>query len=209
MFGSIILPIVLSLIASTSAFPLAARDATAPPACAALSRRSLTTSHNVTLSRRIAQSDLPSIAQQWQDLCQASGGDITTGDPCVQLAGVRGINALLANGGVCDQLNVADDMFDFANSAGVNNADALKNYITTVYAVHPRNALALAGDITPSTPFCQTPPKNSELAGLNHGQLDGVNPGLFGGPSFTVVAFGDPVSCPLGKTPDVSTCTCK
>ena len=59
------------------------------------------------------------------------------------------------------------------------------------YRKHPRNALALTGGVTPSTPFCQQAPKNSELNGVVNAQLSGVNPGLFGGPQFAVVAFGD------------------
>jgi hypothetical protein len=63
------------------------------------------------------------------------------------------------------------------------------------YRKHPRNALALDGGVTPSTPFCQQAPKNAELKGVVNGQLDGVNPGLFGGPKFAVVAFGDRTYC--------------
>jgi hypothetical protein len=59
------------------------------------------------------------------------------------------------------------------------------------YRKHPRNALALEGGLTPSTPFCQEAPKNPELNGIVNAQLSGVNSGLFGGPQFTPVAFGD------------------
>lgn len=71
--------------------------------------------------KRIAQSDLGAVAQSWQDLCNASGGDITTGNPCVQLAGIDGINSLLANADACAQQDNADAMVDFAKSAGVTN----------------------------------------------------------------------------------------
>jgi len=222
MFGSIALSVVLALIASTSALPtmekvvvrapsaetpsqLVAR-VDAPPACAAkATKRSAV--YAGSIAKRIAQADLPAVAQSWQTLCLASGGDTVTNDPCVQLAGVRGISALLANGGVCDQQNVADDMVDFAKSAGVKNKDALiANAVA--YRKHPRNALALAGDITPSTPFCEQAPRNPELNGLVNGQLAGVNPGLFGAPNVAVFPFGQSGSCPFGQTADVSTCTC-
>lgn len=98
-------------------------------------------------------------------------------------------------------------MVTFAKGAGITNKDALIAN-AQAYAVHPRNALELVGGLIPSTPFCQEAPKNLELDGLSHKQLDGVNPGLFGGPKFDVVAFGDPASCPFGQTPDVDTCTC-
>jgi len=182
---------------------LAARDAVAPPACKNKRKRSV----SVSLMKRIAQDDLNAVAQSWQDLCEASGGDIVTNTPCVTLAGVNGINALLANGGPCDQQDNADAMIDFAKSDGVTNGPALiANAIS--YREHPRNALNING-VTPSTPFCQTAPKNSELDGIVNAQLDGVDPGLFGSPNTGIVAFGDPSSCPFGKTPDVATCTCK
>ncbi|KIJ41288.1 hypothetical protein M422DRAFT_68313 [Sphaerobolus stellatus SS14] len=176
-----------------------------PPACQSkVTRRSYM---DFSIAKRIAQEDLPAVAQTWQTACLASGGDITTNDPCVQLAGVRGINSLLAGGAPCDQQDVADDMITFAKSAGVTNSAALIQ-IAKDYRVHPRNALALDGNVTPSTPFCQTAPKNPELNGLVNGQLNGVDPFRFGGPKFAVVAFGDPVSCPFGQTPDVDSCTC-
>jgi len=222
MFKSIVLPTVLALVASTSALPaninygrdsvsdissLTAR-ATAPPACSSKATRR-EVSYAGSIAKRIAQADLPAVAQSWQDLCQQSGVDISAaaGNPCVQLAGIDGINALLANSDECAQQNNADAMVDFAKRAGVKNKSALiANAVA--YRKHPRNALALDGGVTPSTPFCQTQAKNVELQGVVNGQLAGVNPGLFGGPKFTVVAFGDPHSCPFGQTPDVSTCTC-
>ncbi|KZT40831.1 hypothetical protein SISSUDRAFT_1059885 [Sistotremastrum suecicum HHB10207 ss-3] len=177
---------------------------TAPPACAAKTKRSFA---DLIFTKRIAQQDLPAVAQSWQTLCEASGGDIVTNTPCVTLAGVNGINALLANSDPCAQQDNADAMVTFAKSAGITNKDALiANAVA--YRQHPRNALDIGGGLIPSTPFCQKAPQNAELNGLVNGQLDGVNPGIFGGPKFTPVAFGDPVSCPFGKTPDVSTCTC-
>jgi hypothetical protein len=79
---------------------------TAPPACAAkaASKRSQVPS----VFKRIAQTDLGAVAQSWQNLCLQSGGDITTGNPCVTLAGVNGINSLLANADPCAQQDNAD-----------------------------------------------------------------------------------------------------
>ncbi|EPQ58291.1 hypothetical protein GLOTRDRAFT_137034 [Gloeophyllum trabeum ATCC 11539] len=181
---------------------LEARQATAPPACAAKAKRST----DMELVRRIAQSDLPAVAQSWQDLCLKSGGDITTNSPCVTLAGVNGINALLANSDPCAQQDNADAMIDFAKSAGVTNQDALiANAIA--FRKHPRNALNING-VVPSTPFCTRAPRNPELQGVVNAQLDGVNPGLFGSPALGVFAFGAAGTCPFGQTPDVATCTC-
>lgn len=118
-----------------------------------------------------------------------SGGDILTDSPCVTLAGVNGINALLANADACDQQDNADAMIDFANSEGITNKQALIDN-AIAYREHPRNALNING-VTPSTPYCQTAPKNPELDGIVNGQLDGVDPGLFGSPKTGIVAFGD------------------
>ncbi|KAI0797585.1 hypothetical protein C8Q75DRAFT_9212 [Abortiporus biennis] len=165
------------------------------------------TTMSVVLSKRIAQADLPDIAQSWQDLCLVSGGDIFTNEPCVTLAGINGINALLANADPCDQQDNADVMIDFAKSEGVTNSDALiANAIA--YRKHPRNALDIS-EIVPSTPFCQKAPRNEELVGVVNDQLDGVNPGIFGGPTVGLFAFGDDSStCPFGTTPDVDSCSC-
>ncbi|KAK7693777.1 hypothetical protein QCA50_003349 [Cerrena zonata] len=182
--------------------------ATAPPACAAKAKRSdrLSRRSESAISKRIAQNDLGAVAQSWQDLCLKSGGDIQTNQPCVKLAGIDGINALLANADPCAQQDNADAMIDFAKSKGVTNKDALiANAIA--YGKHPRNALNING-VVPSTPFCQKAPKNAELKGVTHAQLDGVNPGLFGSPALGIFAFGDPRTCPFGQKPDVNTCSC-
>lgn len=86
-------------------------------------------------------------------------------------------------------------MIDFAKSKGVTNSAALIAN-AQAFAIHPRNALNING-VTPSTPFCLKAPRNTELNGLSHKQLDGVNPGLFGGPAFDIVAFGNRKYCPL------------
>ncbi|THG98693.1 hypothetical protein EW026_g3543 [Hermanssonia centrifuga] len=189
---------------------LEARDAVAPPACAAKATKRSEFSKRFdgvpSIAKRIAQTDLPALAQSWQNLCIVSGGDITTNTPCVTLAGVNGINALLANADPCAQQVNADAMIDFAKSAGITNKQALIDNAIT-YAKHPRNALNING-VTPSTPFCAQAPKNAELKGIAHAQLAGVNPGLFGSPALGIFPFGQAGTCPFGTTPDVSTCTC-
>jgi hypothetical protein len=122
----------------------------------------------------------------------ASGGDIFTGNPCVNLAGVAGINALLSTlstGGVGDQRDNADKMIDFSKSPGVKNQDALIA-AAIAYRKHPRNAEDIGGGVIPSIPYCTKQPRNQELVGVVNEQLSGVNPGLFGGPNSPVVAFG-------------------
>jgi hypothetical protein len=188
--------------AKRTSLELAARDAVAPPACKSKGKRGISR----RISKRIAQADLPAVAQSWQDLCLKSGGDLQTNTPCVTLAGDNGISSLLANADACAQQDNADAMVDFAKSKGVTNKQALIDN-AIAYRKHPRNALNING-VTPSTPFCQKAPKNSELDGVVNGQLDGVDPGLFGSPKTGIVAFGDPSSCPIGKKPDVATCTC-
>ena len=162
---------------------------TPPPACEAKQNSPQSSRSFNPLLKRIAQTDLGQVAQSWQNLCVASGGPRDpNNDPCVVLAGINGINALLANADPCAQQNNADAMIDFAKLPGINNEQALiANAIT--YRQHPRNALNING-VVPSTPFCQSPPRNSELNGIVNGQLDGVDPGLFGSPSSTIVAFG-------------------
>jgi hypothetical protein len=119
----------------------------------------------------------------------ASGGDILTSDPCVNLAGVAGINALLSTGGVCDQQDNADKMIDFAKSPGVKSEDAL---IAAAIACrkHPCNSEDIGGGAIPSIPYCTKLPRNQELVGVINEQLPGVNPGLVGGPNSPVVPFG-------------------
>ncbi|KAH9989941.1 hypothetical protein BJV77DRAFT_948011 [Russula vinacea] len=181
--------------------------ATAPPACEAKQKRSQSTRATNPLLKRIAQTDLGQVAQSWQDLCIASGGPRDpNNDPCVVLAGINGINALLANADACAQQNNADAMVDFAKLPGINNEQALIDN-AVAYRKHPRNALNING-VVPSTLFCENAPRNPELNGLVNGQLDGVDPGLFGSPSTGVVAFGSPGTCPFGQTADVATCTC-
>ncbi|KAH9989082.1 hypothetical protein BJV74DRAFT_458223 [Russula compacta] len=194
--------------------------ATAPPACQSkgkkrspdVSQASENNNNNNNnnphlLTKRIAQTDLPQVAQSWQTLCEQSGGARPANDdPCVVLAGQNGIGALLANADACAQQDNADAMVDFAKQPGIKNEQALiANAVA--YRKHPRNALDIGG-VVPSTLFCQKAPRNAELSGVANGQLDGVNPGLFGSTSTGVVAFGAPGTCPFGKTADVATCSC-
>jgi len=187
-----------------------ARAATAPPACKAKAKRADTTeAAQSLLLKRIAQTDLGQVAQSWQDLCVKSGGNRNGagGDPCVTLAGLNGISALLANADQCAQQDNADAMVDFAKSPGVTNEQALIDN-AVAYRKHPRNALNING-VVPSTLFCERAPRNKELSGVVNAQLQGVDPGLFGSPSAGIVAFGAPGTCPFGETADVATCTCK
>jgi hypothetical protein len=181
--------------------------ATPPPACEAQQNSSQSTRAFNPLLKRIAQTDLGQVAQSWQNLCIASGGPRDpNNDPCVVVAGINGINALLANADACAQQDNADAMVDFAKLPGINNEQALIDN-AIAYRKHPRNALNING-VVPSTLFCENAPRNPELNGAVNGQLDGVDPGLFGSPSTGIVAFGAPGTCPFGQTADVATCTC-
>jgi len=160
----------------------------------------------VAIERRIAQQDLGTVAQSWQKLCLASGGDIKTNTPCVTLAGINGINALLANADPCAQQDNADAMITFAKSPGVTNGPALIDN-ALAYRRHPRNAVNING-VVPSTVYCNKGPKNPELNGVVNEQLVGVDPGFYGGLNNNVFAFGGTGSCPFGQTPNVSTCSC-
>ena len=104
------------------------------------------------------------------------------------LAGLNGLNALLAGADACAQQDNADAMVDFAKLPGIRNKQALiANAVA--YRKHPRNALNIGG-IVPSTLFCEKAPRNPELSGIVNGQLAGVDPGLFGSPKTAIVAFG-------------------
>ncbi|KAI0054017.1 hypothetical protein FA95DRAFT_1551808 [Auriscalpium vulgare] len=181
--------------------------ATAPPACAAKkARRSYLDKNVLSISKRIAQSDLGAVAQSWQTLCEASGQSQAAGDPCVTLAGLNGISSLLANADACAQQDNADAMVSFAKLPGIKNKSALiANAIA--YRKHPRNALNING-VVPSTLFCEKAPKNAELKGVANAQLAGVNPGLFGSPATGIVAFGASGTCPFGKKANVAACSC-
>ena len=173
-----------------SVFRSKSQNPTAPAACAGKQKRSeSTTPAGSLLLKRIAQTDLGQVAQSWQNLCIASGGPRNpNNDPCVELAGINGINALLAGAGPCAQQDNADAMVDFAKQPGIKNEQALIDN-AIAYRKHPRNALNIGG-VVPSTPFCEKAPRNPELNGVVNGQLEGVDPGLFGSPNIAIVAFG-------------------
>lgn len=141
------------------------------------------------LKARFAQFDLVDLAVEWQTLCLQSGGDIFTEEsPCVELAGVGGINALLADAEPCAQQDIADSMITFAKSSGIVNRGALIAFALK-YRRHPRSAVNILG-VVPSTMYCLQAPTNPELVGVANDQLDGVNPGLFGSPGLPMVPFG-------------------
>jgi hypothetical protein len=174
-----------------SVFRSKSQNPTPPPACEAKKqkKRSESTTVGPLLLKRIAQTDLGQVAQSWQNLCVASGGPRDpNNDPCVVLAGINGINALLAGADACAQQNNADAMVDFAKLPGIKNKQALIDN-AVAYRKHPRNALDNGG-VVPSTLFCETAPRNPELNGVVNGQLNGVDPGLFGSPKTATVAFG-------------------
>jgi hypothetical protein len=104
------------------------------------------------------------------------------------LAGINGINALLAGADACAQQDNADAMVDFAKLPGIKNKQALIDN-AIAYRKHPRNALDNNG-VVPSTLFCEKAPRNAELNGIFNGQLNGVDRGLFGSPKTDTVAFG-------------------
>ncbi|KAF8891321.1 hypothetical protein BD779DRAFT_197018 [Infundibulicybe gibba] len=195
-----------SAVNSTSSDPTGLQDNSTSTTNSSSAANTTTVSTRSPRLVRIAQDDLPDIAQHWQDLCLASGGDIFTNEPCVNLAGVNGINALLATADPCDQQDNADAMIVFAKSPGVTNSEALIA-AAIAYRQHPRNTMNILG-VVPSTMYCQKAPQSQELVGVTNTQLDGVDPGLYGSPSIPIVPFGEPGTCPFGQTPDVSTCSC-
>ncbi|TFK42299.1 hypothetical protein BDQ12DRAFT_662574 [Crucibulum laeve] len=197
-----------SITADNSTLP--ADNSTLPADNSTLADNSTSTDNSTTtrrsLSARIEQFDLPDMALKWQDLCLQSGGDIITNDPCVFLAGLGGINALLADADTCAQQDIADAMITFAKSKGVTNSKALIAQ-AIAFRKHPRSAVDILG-VVPGTLYCQKAPVNPELSGVVNAQLDGVTPGLYGSPSIPIVPFGSDGTCPFGTIADVSSCSC-
>lgn len=74
----------------------------------------------------------------------------STGERCIEV-GNKASKALLANAGVCDQQNVADEMIDLAKSLHHNSAELVTLAQEYAHASH-----AVSGS-------CTTTPKNSEL----------------------------------------------
>ncbi|KAJ6525624.1 hypothetical protein B0H19DRAFT_971090, partial [Mycena capillaripes] len=142
----------------------------------------------------------------WFDLCSNSGGNIfDDSDPCFEY-GIDGFSALFADADVCAQQEIADEMITFAKSEGVkNSADLIQ--LAVAYRRMPRESALLFG-FYPSTPYCRQRPINSELNGVWNEQPEGVTIGLFGGPNYPIVPFGEDGSCPYGQVPDVTSCSC-
>ncbi|KAJ7087870.1 hypothetical protein C8R44DRAFT_29813 [Mycena epipterygia] len=141
----------------------------------------------------------------WFELCMDSCGDIYDSDPCFDFT-INGFSALSADANVCAQQETADGMISWAKSRGGRNTADLIN-VAQVYRQIARESVEIMG-IYPSTPYCTTAPINSELMGICNEQPEGVTRGLYGGPNYPIVSFGDGASCPYGQTPDVTTCSC-
>ncbi|KAL0578698.1 hypothetical protein V5O48_003318 [Marasmius crinis-equi] len=142
------------------------------------------------ISRRFAGIGFPSFLLDWQDLCIQSGGDIFSIDsPCISLGGTRSISALLADADPCAQQDVADAMITFAKSKGVVNSKKLIAF-AVAYRMHPRNAVRILG-MVPATPYCSRAPINAELIGIFNEQLEGVTIGLYRGPHYPIIRFGE------------------
>ncbi|KAJ7172307.1 hypothetical protein C8R46DRAFT_1190213 [Mycena filopes] len=127
-------------------------------------------------------------------------------DPCFDY-GLGGFSALFADADVCAQQEIADSMISFAKSPHVTNSvDIIQMAIS--YRKMPRQSELLFG-FYPSTPYCTIAPINEELRGIWNEQPEGVTAGLYGGPNYPIVPFGEAGSCPYGQVSDVSTCSCR
>jgi hypothetical protein len=161
-----------------------------------------TTADNTTATKRYSSYEFSSFGSYdsssfgsydfqdvWFDLCSNSGGDIFgDSDPCFEY-GLDGFSALFADSDVCDQQDAADAMILFAKSEGVQNSDDLIN-LALAYRRLPRESVELFG-FYPSTPYCGRPSINTELSGIWNEQPEGVTIGLFGGPNYPIVPFGE------------------
>lgn len=143
----------------------------------------------------------------WLDLCLHSGGDIFSSEssPCIDF-GFDGYTALLADADVCAQQEVAERMITFAKSSHVENSEELI-HVALGYRRQARQVVEVFG-FHPSTPYCHRRPIHSELFGVWNAQLEGVTLGLYGGPNYSIVRFGDDSSCPWGLSPDLDNCSC-
>ncbi|KAJ7709753.1 hypothetical protein B0H17DRAFT_236727 [Mycena rosella] len=159
--------------------------------------------NSTTAAKRYAFHDFE---DAWLDLCTSSGGDIfDDSDPCFEL-GINGYSALFAEADVCAQQENADAMITFAKSQGVVNSAQLID-VALAYRQLSRESVEIMG-FYPSTPYCTIAPINPELGGVWNDQPQGVQQGIYGGPNYPIVPFGDDGSCPYGQTPDVNTCSC-
>jgi hypothetical protein len=152
------------------------------------------------------EESVTTFVQTWEDLCLVSGGDIFTHDPCVNLGGSFGIDALLETADPCDQQDLADSMITFAKSRGIENRDDLIDYAIR-FRKHARRSVEILG-VIPSSLFCLKASINPELNGIYNEQIDGANPGLFGSPNDALVPFGSSGTCPYEMTADVDSCGC-
>jgi len=152
------------------------------------------------------EEEVSTFVSSWDDLCLNSGGDIFTNDPCVNLGGSFGIDALLETADPCDQQHIADSIITFAKSDGITNRDDLINYGIS-FRKHARRAVEILG-VVPSSLFCLEAPINPEIVGVYNDQCDGVNPGIFGSPNSPLVPFGSSGTCPYEMDADVDSCGC-
>lgn len=148
--------------------------------------------HGAPVYKRIAQVISDSTAL-WEKACLAAGGSVE----CNPIS-VTAFTTLLAAAGPCEQQDSADAMIDLAKTLN-NDADMIK--FAQIFAQQPRN--------TPNSlavPYCQSAPKNAELAGLFQCQFQGADQthfvgGLAVGAAGTVpFGLASPLS-PAGSCP--------
>ncbi|KAL0066401.1 hypothetical protein AAF712_006443 [Marasmius tenuissimus] len=189
------------------------------------SNSTVSTVNDTLLMKRFGGFTFLSSVLDWQDLCLQSRGEILNVDsPCITLGGFQSIGALLADADPCAQQDVADAMMTFAKRKGVINREQLVSF-AVAYRKHPRDAVSILG-IIPATPYCLRAPINQELTGIVNEQLEGVTIGLYGGPHYPIIKFGERElfafytklrltqtvctdgSCPFGTVPNVASCSC-
>jgi len=164
-----------------------------------------TATANTTVTKRYSSWNFD---QTWADLCMNSDADLSDyegSNPCFDY-GVDGYNALCADADVCAQQEVADAMVTFAKSKGVCNSAELIQ-VAVAYRKLPRESEEMFG-FYPSTPYCNKISVNTELWGIWNEQPEGVTVGLYGGPNYPIVPFGETGSCPYGQFPAVNSCSC-
>jgi len=193
---------------STIAVPIAGDNSTVPDtpvdANATTPADNSTIPANGTVTKRYGSWNFD---DTWFDLCMNSGGNLfyDDTDPCFDY-GIDGFSALFADADVCAQQDLADQMITFAKSEGItNSADLIQ--VAVAYRQLPRESVEIFG-FYPSTPYCNKLSINTELRGIWNEQPEGVTSGLFGGPNYPIVPFGEDGSCPYGQYPDVTSCSC-
>ncbi|KAJ7219438.1 hypothetical protein GGX14DRAFT_592183 [Mycena pura] len=152
------------------------------------------------VSKRYGYSDFEN---DWFNLCSSCPED--SSDSCFDYT-ISGYSALFAESDVCAQQETADEMITFVKSHGFSNSDDWIK-VAVSYRRLARESVQLFG-FYPSTPYCTVQPMNDELCGVWNEQPEGVSVGLYGGPDYPIVPFGDDASCPYGQTPDPTTCSC-